>query len=182
MPLTVNHPPIIERLKLPVSDADLCSLAELLVDAVHSGAAVSFRAPFTLAQAQSWWSKTFSASNAKAVFLIIRDAEGISGTVQLHPAQAPNQPHHAEVAKLLVHRRSRRKGLGAELMKAIEAAAQQAGFTLLTLDAKRGEAAEQLYRKLNWLSAGTIPRYALDPDGTSFHDAIIFYKELDPLH
>ena len=79
--------------------------------------------------------------------------------------------------KLLVHRRGRRTGLGTQLMQTIQDAARRSGFTLLTLDAKRGEAAEQLYRHMGWTHAGTIPGYALDPDGTP-HDAVIFYKEL----
>jgi len=168
--------PTIERLIPPVNDTDLRDLARLLVDAVESGAAVSFLA-LTLEAAEEWWRDTLSAPDSGAIFLVARDAEGVVGTVQLHPAWAPNQPHRAEVAKLMVHRRGRRTGLGTQLMQAIEDAARQAGFGLLTLDAKRGEAAEQLYRQLGWVAVGTIPRYAFDPDGTP-HDAVIFYKEL----
>lgn len=171
---------MIERLAPPVSDSDLRGLAQLLVDAVESGAAVSFLAPLTIEHAEDWWRSTISTSRADAIFLVARDAEGIVGTVQLHPAWAPNQPHRAEIAKLLVHRRNRRTGLGIQLMQAIEDAARRGGFRLLTLDAKRGEAAERLYRRLGWTHAGTIPGYALDPDGTP-HDAVIFYKELNPI-
>jgi GNAT superfamily N-acetyltransferase len=167
----------IERLSLPVGDSDLRDLAQLLIDAVDSGAAVSFLAPLTLERAEDWWRKTISESHDRAIFLIARDVEGIVATVQLHPAWAPNQPHRAEIAKLLVHRRGRRQGLATELMQTLEEAARQDGFRLLTLDAKRGEAAEQLYRHLGWTAVGSIPRYALDPDGTP-HDAVVFYKEL----
>ena len=167
----------IERLIRPVADADLRSLAALLVDAVESGSAVSFLAPFTPDEAEAWWRKTLSECRSGAIFLVARDADGIIGTVQLHPAWAPNQPHRAEIAKLLVHRRSRRSGLGSRLMRAIEREARLAGFTLLTLDTKRGDAAEQLYRRLGWNAVGTIPRYALDPDGAP-HDTVVFYKEL----
>jgi len=170
---------MIERLLPPVGDSDLRALAQLLVDAVDSGAAVSFLAPLTLADAEDWWRSTLSASHSRAIFLVARDAEGIVGTVQLHPAWAPNQPHSAEVVKLLVHRRRRRAGVGTQLMQAIEDAARHDGFSLLTLDAKRGEAAEQLYRRIGWTHAGTIPRYAIDTDGTTPHDAVIFYKELN---
>ena len=79
---------------------------------------------------------------------------------------------------MLVHRRSRRAGLGTQLMQAVEDAARRNEFTLLTLDAKTGGSAERLYRRLGWTSVGIIPRYALDPDGTP-HDAVFFYKELD---
>jgi len=169
---------MIERLILPAGDPDLRALALLLVDAVESGAAVSFLAPVTLERAEDWWRRAISASRSGAIFLVARDVEGIAGSVQLHPAWAPNQPHRAEIAKLLVHRRSRRTGLGTQLMQTIEAAARRAGFSLLTLDTKRGGAAEQLYRQIGWTPAGTIPGYALDPDGTP-HDTVIFYKELN---
>jgi GNAT superfamily N-acetyltransferase len=167
----------IERL-IPPADSDLRALAQLLVDAVESGAAVSFLAPLTLERAEDWWWRTISAAHPGAIFLVARDAEGIVGTVQLHPAWAPNQPHRADIAKLLVHRRSRRTGLGTRLMQTIEDAAGRAGFTLLTLDAKAGGPVEDLYRRLGWTAAGTVPRYALDPDGTP-HDAVFFYKHLN---
>jgi GNAT superfamily N-acetyltransferase len=169
---------MIEPLIPPIGDSDLRDLALLLVDAVESGAAVSFLAPLTLERAEEWWRQTISSASSKAIFLVARDADGIVGSVQLHPAWAPNQPHRAEIAKLLVHRRGRRSGLGRQLMQAIEEEAQRAGFRLLTLDAKRGVAAEHLYRQMGWNPVGTIPRYALDPDGTP-HDAVIFYKELN---
>jgi len=169
---------MIERLTVPASDSDLRDLARLLVDAVESGAAVSFMAPLTLERAEEWWRSTLSTAHDGAIFLVARDAEGITGTVQLHPAWAPNQPHRAEITKLLVHRRARRGGLGRRLMQTIEAEARRAGFSLLTLDAKRGEAAEQLYRRIGWIAAGTIPGYALDPDGTP-HDAVIFYRHMN---
>src|SRR2546428_2174776 len=169
---------VIERLIPPVGDSDLRALARLLVDAVESGAAVSFLAPLTLERAEGWWRRAISASRSGAIFLVARDVEGIVGTVQLHPAWAPNQPHRAEIAKLLVHRRSRRTGLGTQLMQTIEDAARRAGFGLLTLDTKRGDAAEHLYRQIGWTGAGTIPGDALDPDGTP-HDAMIFYKDLN---
>lgn len=171
---------IIEPLRLPVSDSDLRALADLLIDAVDSGAAVSFLAPLTRERAERWWRGTLAASHSRAIFLVARDGEGIAGSVQLHPAWAPNQPHRGEIAKLLVHRRCRRMGLGAGLMRTIEDAARRAGLRLLTLDAKRGEAAEHLYRRTGWIPVGTIPRYALDPDGITPHDAVIFYKELHP--
>jgi GNAT superfamily N-acetyltransferase len=166
----------IERLTSPVSDADLHGLAELLVDAVSSGAAVSFLPPLTVEQAEDWWRKT--TADPKTVFLVARDAMGIVGTVQLHPSWAPNQPHRGDIAKLVVHRRSRRTGLGSQLMQAIEGEARQVGFTLLTLDTKQGDGAEQLYRRGGWIEVGVIPRYGLNPDG-SMHATVVFYKDLN---
>lgn len=168
----------IERLEPPVAESDLRSLALLLVEAVGAGAAVSFVAPLSLDAAEGWWHTTITGADPRAVFLVARDDDGIAGTVQLHPAWAPNQPHRAEIVKLLVYQRRQRSGLGTQLMHAVEDAARSGGFSLLTLDAKRGAAAESLYRRLGWTPVGTIPRYALDPNGTP-HDAVFFYKELD---
>jgi ribosomal protein S18 acetylase RimI-like enzyme len=114
------------------------------------------------------------------IVLVARDRVGVAGSVQVHPAWAPNQPHRAEVVKLLVHRRCRRQGLGTRLMRAAEEAAGGAGFGLLTLDAKRGGPADALYRALGWTAVGSIPRYALDTDGKTPHDAVLFYKEIPP--
>jgi ribosomal protein S18 acetylase RimI-like enzyme len=168
---------MIERLSTPVSEADLRSLAMLLVDAVESGAAVSFLT-VTEAQALDWWRKQFGAPASGSIVLVARDDQGIVGSVQLHPSWAPNQPHRADVAKLIVHRRARRRGLGAEMMAAVEREAANAGYRLLVLDSKRGDAGERLYRRLGWNVVGTIPRYALDTDGRTPHDTVLFYKEL----
>lgn len=169
----------IERLRLPPAEPDIRDLAALLIDAVDSGAAVSFLAPLPGERAEEWWRATFRDARPRAIFLVARDARGICGSVQLHPAWAPNQPHRAEIAKLLVHRRARRAGLGTKLMEAAEDAARSAGLRLLTLDARRGGAAERLYERLGWTRVGAIPRFALDTDGVTPHDAVIFYKELN---
>jgi ribosomal protein S18 acetylase RimI-like enzyme len=169
----------IERLKPPVSEADLRGLADLLVDAVAAGAAVSF-IEINRAQAEDWWRKLLSAPASGAIVMVARDADGIVGTVQMHPSWAPNQPHRADVAKLIVHRRGRRRGFGRALMDAIEREAGGAGFRLLVLDTKRGDAAESLYRALGWNIVGVIPRFALDTDGKTPHDTVVFCKELPP--
>jgi GNAT superfamily N-acetyltransferase len=168
----------IEILRPPVAPTDVRSLARLLVDAVDSGAAVSFLAPLSEARAEAWWRTTLESAHEKAVVLVARDGAEIAGTVQMHPAWAPNQPHRAEIAKLLVLRLYRGRGLGALLMHGIEDAARRNGFTLLTLDARRGGDAERLYRRLGWTVAGVIPDYALDPDGRGRHDTVVFYKEV----
>jgi GNAT superfamily N-acetyltransferase len=170
----------IERLRRPVAAGDLRTLAQLLTETVESGAAVSFLAPLPAIRAEAWWQQALSSAPATAAFLVARDAQReIVGTVQMHPAWAPNQPHRAEIAKLMVARRMRGHGLGAALMQAIEREARAGGFTLLTLDAKRGDAADRLYRRLGWTAAGTIPAFAFDPDGVTPHDAVMFYKHLD---
>lgn len=168
----------IEPLGPDVDEADLIGLTDLLIDAVDSGAAVSFLAPLSTDDAMAWWRGVVGSMAAGACVLIARDRDGIVGTVQLHPAWAPNQPHRADVAKLLVHRRGRGAGLGAALMRAIEVVAQERGFTLLTLDARCGGAAERVYRRLGWTEVGVIPRFAYDTDGIGLHDDVLFYKEL----
>ena len=165
---------MIEQLTLPVSDDDIRDLALLLLDATAAGASVGFLDSTTLEEAAEWWRQSISE---RTILLVTRDDEGITGTVQLRPAPMPNQPHRADIAKLLVHRRARRQGLGAMLMEEIERVARFAGFTLLTLDTKRGDAAESLYRRAGWTEVGVIPGYALNPDG-SMCDTVVFYKEL----
>jgi ribosomal protein S18 acetylase RimI-like enzyme len=164
---------VIEQLILPVSDADIEGLALLLLDATAAGASVGFLDSTTLEEATEWWRATIGKA---AIVLVARDEDGIAGTLQLRPASMPNQRHRADIAKLLVHRRARGKGLGRMLMEEIERRARSAGFTLLTLDTKRGDAAESLYRRAGWTEVGVIPGYALNPDG-SFCDTVIFYKE-----
>jgi len=174
----VSQPPALENLVRPASDADIRALAALLREAIASGAAVSFLDTLTREQAEAWWRETIDHAHQRAIFLVARRGGEIVGTVQIHPARAPNQPHHGDLAKLLVRRDHQRAGLATALMQAAEDAARAAGMHLVVLDAKRGGAAESLYRRLGWTHAGTIPRFALDPDGREYHDAVIFYKHL----
>lgn len=173
----------IERLTWSdgVADADVTALGELLVDAVKSGAAVSFMDTLEPHRAETWWRGQLAQSPPRAGFFVARDGEGtIVGTVNYQPAWAPNQPHRAEICKLMVHRRCRGAGVATRLMEAAEAHALHSGFTLLTLDAKRGGAAIELYRKRGWTEAGIIPNFAVDPDGKALHDTVYFYKQLGP--
>ncbi|HEY6140206.1 MAG TPA: GNAT family N-acetyltransferase [Thermoanaerobaculia bacterium] len=166
---------MIEELARPAAESDIRELAALLIDAVASGASVGFLDSLTQEETEAWWRTRLV--DERVVVLVARDATGIAGTVQLLPAPMPNQPHRADIAKLQVHRRARGRGLGRALMAAIEERARAAGFTLLTLDTKRGDAAERLYESTGWTRVGVIPDYALDPDG-SFCDTVVFYKRL----
>jgi GNAT superfamily N-acetyltransferase len=152
-------------------------LAALLLDAVDSGAGVSFLSDLTQADAEAWWRSVLETLSPRAVILVARDADGIAGTVQLQPAWAPNQPHRADIAKLIVHRRARRRGIGHALMAAIERQARAAGFTLLLLDAARGGDAGRLYAATGWVRVGDVPGFALNPDG-SLCDTVFYYKQL----
>ena len=149
----------------PVDDAALRALADVLVDCVEGGASVSFMLPLTRERALAFWRQVADGvARGERVLLVAQDAQGIVGTVQVILDQPENQPHRADVAKMLVHRRSRRQGAGAALMRAAEAAARDAGKTLLVLDTADATAA-RLYARLGWQAAGTIPRYALLPAG-----------------
>jgi len=167
----------IEALAGQVADSDLEQLTDLLVDVVDGGASVSFMAGLTREDAREWWRRTFESAGERSVILAARDASGIVGSAQLHPAWAPNQPHRADVAKLLVHRRARRRGLARALMAELEARAAANGFTLLVLDTCQGTPAEALYRGLGWREVGVIPHFALTPDGGNC-DTVFFYKEI----
>jgi GNAT superfamily N-acetyltransferase len=155
-----DQPTSIEMLSAPIGEGDLEQLTDLLVDVVDGGASVSFMAGLSRDQARDWWRRTVAGADARA-----------------HPAWAPNQPHRADVAKLLVHRRVRRRGLARALMADLEARAAANGFTLLVLDTCQGTPAEALYRGLGWTEVGIIPYFALTPDGGNC-DTVFFYKEL----
>jgi GNAT superfamily N-acetyltransferase len=166
----------VRRLDAP-GDADLQALAGVLVDCVEGGASVSFMQPMTREKALAFWRKVAGGvARGERVLLVAEDAQGIVGTVQVILDQPENQPHRADVAKMLVHRRSRRRGAGAALMRAAEAAARDAGKTLLVLDTSDDTAA-RLYARLGWQAAGTIPRYALLPAGGECATTV-FYRSL----
>jgi GNAT superfamily N-acetyltransferase len=157
---------ILEVRRLDAVDNDqLRALADVLVDCVDGGASVSFMLPMTRAKALAFWRQVADGTaRGERVLLVAADALGIVGTVQVILDQPENQPHRADVAKMLVHRRARRRGVGAALMRAAEDAARGAGKTLLVLDTADATAA-RLYARLGWQAAGTIPRYALLPGG-----------------
>ncbi len=161
----------------PATEAEVRGLAELLVETVNAGSAVSFLPPLSIGEAERWWRDVLTSRSPRAIVLLARNGASIAGTVQVQPAWAPNQPHRGEVVKLMVGSRYRGHGLGARLMDALEQASASSGYRLLTLDTRRGDGAERLYRARGWIEAGTIPRYAQNPDGT-LHDTVIFYKEI----
>jgi GNAT superfamily N-acetyltransferase len=167
----------IRRLE-SVDDAEVEGLAELLIDCVEGGASVSFMHPLAPAKAQAFWRRVAAGVAAgERALLVAEDDAGIVGTVQLVLDQPDNQPHRADLAKTLVHRRARRQGLGAALLRAAEQMARDCGKTLLVLDTVTGSDAERLYARLGWVRVGTIPGYALMPRG-GLCSTTLFYKTL----
>ncbi len=154
------------------------ALADVLLDCVAGGASVSFMASLTRGEAEAFWTSVAEGVAAGERRLLVATLDGaVVGTVQVVFAPQPNQPHRADVAKLLVRRDARRMGLAADLVRAAEAAALEAGKTVLVLDTVTGGDAERLYARLGWVRVGVIPDYALFPDG-SLCDTTVFYKAL----
>ena len=162
------------------SDAhDLAGLCDVLIDCVEGGASVSFMLPMTREKAAAFWTKSLAdAARGERAVLVAEDAEGsIVGTVSVVYDLPENQPHRADVAKMLVHRRARRRGIAAELLVAAETEARASGKTLLVLDTVTGGDAERLYARCGWQRCGVIPNYALFPAG-GYCSTTVFYKEL----
>ena len=160
-----------------VDEAQLQALAGLLINSVAGGASVSFMHPLPLARAMVFWRGVADdVAQGKRALLMAEDASGIIGTVQLVLEQPDNQPHRADLAKMLVHSRARRRGLGAELVRAAEQIALECGKWLLVLDTASPDA-ERLYARLGWQRCGAIPSYALLPHG-GLCNTTYFYRVL----
>ncbi len=166
---------------LPAGEAKarVPELSAVLLDCVEGGASVSFMAPLTRERADAFWEGVAAGVAAGDRILLVAedDAGDIVGTVQVVFAWPENQPHRADVGKMLVRRSARRRGLGEALMRAAEGAALAAGRTLLVLDAVTGGDAERLYARLGWQRVGVVPNYALMPDGRPC-DTTYFYRDL----
>jgi GNAT superfamily N-acetyltransferase len=169
--------PLAVRRLHAVGPAELQQLADVLCDCVAGNASVSFMQPFSMERALAFWREAAAGvARGERVLLVACDASGIAGTVQLVLAQPENQPHRADLVKLLVHRRARRQGVAALLMQAAERAAHDCGKTLLVLDTASPDA-ERLYARQGWQRVGVIPGYALMPDG-ALCGTTYFYREL----
>jgi GNAT superfamily N-acetyltransferase len=175
----VNTPRWSVRRLRALDDALIDALAGVLIDCVEGGASVSFMHPLTRERATAFWRRVADgvAAGARAL-LVAEDAQGLCGTVQLVFDLPENQPHRADLAKMLVHRRARREGLGEALIRAAEATARECGKTLLVLDAVTGGDAARLYERLGWIRVGDIPGYALFPRG-GLCSTTVFYRNLD---
>jgi GNAT superfamily N-acetyltransferase len=171
------QPPRIESLSR-LGAAEIAGLGDVLIDCVEGGASVSFMLPMTRAKADAYWQGIAAAlGRGECLVLAAFDPAGmITGTVQLLLKQPENQPHRADLAKMLVHRRARRQGLGAQLLLAAENAAVRAGRSLLVLDTASADA-ERLYARVGWQRVGEIPDFALWPGGGRCATTV-FYKRI----
>jgi GNAT superfamily N-acetyltransferase len=167
---------IVRRLPA-VTESQIHDLALVLIDCVEGGASVSFMTPLPLAKAEAFWHRVAENVAREACALIVaEDSTGIVGTVQLMLEQPENQPHRADIAKLLVHRRARRKGVGEALMREAERVARDCGKSLLVLDTASGDA-ERLYVRMGWKLVGVLPGYALWPGG-GLCSTSLYYRTL----
>ncbi len=166
---------MIRLLSADEADASAGKLAEVLLDCIAGGASVSFMHDFTHPQALAFWRRV--ASEVRADNRVLFAAGDVDGTAQLILDLPPNQPHRAELAKMLVHRRARRQGLGQALFAAAEQEARRRGRTLITFDTISGGPAERLYLRCGCTKVGEIPDYALMPDGRPAPTSI-FFKQL----
>jgi ribosomal protein S18 acetylase RimI-like enzyme len=156
----------------------ISDLSDILIDCVHAGASVGFLSPLSRDRADAFWLSVARAveQDRRVLFVARQDSGRIDGTVQLVLAGAENQPHRADIAKLLVHTRARRQGMADQLMQAAEAHARFISRDLLVLDTATDEAA-RLYERLSWTRSGIVPDYALNPDGTRT-PTIFYWKSL----
>jgi GNAT superfamily N-acetyltransferase len=167
--------------RIAADEAASCigGLTDVLIDCVEGGASVSFMAPLAREKAVAFWQGVADGvAHGERILLVAEDdALGIVGTVQLVVALPDNQPHRADVAKLLVHRSARRRGIAQGLLSALDDAARDAGKSVLVLDTVTGGDAERVYERAGWQRVGSVPKYALMPTG-EYCGTTFFYKHL----
>jgi ribosomal protein S18 acetylase RimI-like enzyme len=168
----------IRMLTAEETRAALPALAAVLSDCVEGGASVGFMQPFLPQDAVPFWEGVAASVARGETVLIVAEVDGRAvGTVQVGIGTMPNQPHRADIKKLLVHREARGLGLARRLMEKAEGEAMRRGRRVLVLDTATGEPAEAIYERFGWLRAGVVPDYALMPDGR-YCDTTFFYKHL----
>ena len=168
----------VERLTADQAETLLPQFIDLLQDAVDDGASVGFLRPLSPEVALGYWREVIREVGEESRILLIARREGaLVGSVQLGLCTKPNALHRAEVQKLLVHTRWRRRGIGRELMMALDEEARLARRSLLYLDTEPDKPAFEMYKQSGWLRAGEIPEYARTPDG-QLHSTVLFYRRV----
>jgi GNAT superfamily N-acetyltransferase len=179
-PVSATKETVTVRRLLAVTEAQVQGLAQVLIDCVEGGASVSFMHPLSVEKAEAFWRRVGEdVARGERALVIAEDGQGIVGTAQLVLEQPENQPHRADLAKMLVHRRGRRRGIGAALLRAAEEAAVECGKSLLVLDTASDDA-ERLYVRAGWQLCGIVPDYALLPRGGLCRTT--FYYRMLPDH
>ncbi|MBT1726673.1 GNAT family N-acetyltransferase [Enterobacter quasimori] len=175
----MNSPLHIKTLSRDDILSHIDALADILENCVNGGASVSFMLPFGHDKARTFWRGIAESvgRHERTVLACVDEQDGIIGTVQLITDQPENQPHRADVAKLLVHEKARRKGAAMALMETLEVIAREKGLSVLVLDTSTGSGAETFYQRAGWKKVGEIPCYALMPDGAMTATSV-FYKFL----
>ncbi|KWE48901.1 acetyltransferase [Burkholderia ubonensis] len=175
----MTEPITIRRVSGDAVTAYIDALSDVLIDCVEGGASVSFMSPISRDTAARFWRQVADGViRGERILLVAERADGrVVGTVQLITALPENQPHRADVAKMLVHRDARRQGVGARLMAAADDAARAAGKAVLVLDTVTGSDAARLYERAGWQRVGDVPNYALMPDGR-YCATTFFHKQL----
>jgi len=173
-PMAISRVPAAELLDY------LPDLSKLLHACVHAGANINFVLPFTFGDSETFWqAKVFPPVGSGARLLWVAEEEGrVAGSVQLDCDMPPNQPHRAEVTKLMVHPECRRRGIARALMSELETVAGRLERSLITLDTRTGDAAEPLYRSIGYETVGTIPDFCHDPIDDRLYPTTIMYKRL----
>jgi GNAT superfamily N-acetyltransferase len=178
MPSSGPAAPLVIRRLHGATEREVGELADVLVDCVDGDASIGFMHPLSRARALAFWRGIVDGVvRGERALLVAEDAAGIVGTVQLVLDLPENQPHRADLSKMLVHRRARRRGAGSALLREAEATARDAGRSLLVLDTASADA-ERLYERGGWRRVGVVPGFALMPDGAPC-DTTFFYRQLD---
>lgn len=167
-----------EIVPLTSSPETVAALADIIIEAVAHGASLHFMHPLARKDAEAFWAKSLKAADAgeRVVLGALLDGQ-IIGTTTLHLDTPPNQPHRAEIAKMITRRACRRRGVGTALIREAERIAVARGYTLLTLDSATVDGAGPFYEKLGFVPIGVIPRYAFTPFGAP-SGTIFFYKDV----
>jgi acetyltransferase len=169
---------LVESLDAIQAHSAIPELVALLHDAVDGGASIGFLSPLDDAEARNYWQGVVTALQGQSRhLLVVRQELQVVGAVQLDLARQPNGLHRAEVMKLIVHSSERRRGIGRALMHGVEEVARENGRSLIILDTRCGDAAEQLYRVCGYIAFGVVPNYAMGSDGQR-HDTVFFYRAL----
>ncbi len=160
------------------AERDMQQLANLLMDAVASGASIGFMPPLEESEALNYWRSVIAAMrDGSRILLVAADGDLIQGSVQIGLEMRANGNHRAEAMKLFVHRRARRQGLARALMAEVESTARNIGRTLLLMDTRTGGEAEKMCEALGYMKFGEVPDYARNADGL-LHATSFFYKQL----